>query len=147
MSGFDSIRDFSSHICPSLVQPIIPMRNRVHEAIASDQVVFAAFLSNANLRMVDAVIRRVEVDDGEGEKILFGPAAAFIDYEHAPLTTREVEDLVIYLHSVLVENIEESPQGSDIQGLSADLLDTLRRRNLSASSLAAYERTWTRFLA
>jgi site-specific recombinase XerD len=48
---------------------------------------------------------------------------------------------------VLVENIEESPQGSDIQGLSADLIEAARRRNLSANSLAAYERTWTRFLA
>jgi site-specific recombinase XerD len=48
---------------------------------------------------------------------------------------------------VLVENIEDSPQGSDIQGLSADLIDAARRRNLSANSLAAYERTWTRFLA
>jgi hypothetical protein len=44
MSSFGSIRDFSSHICPSLVEPIISMRNRVHEAIANDQVVFAAFL-------------------------------------------------------------------------------------------------------
>jgi hypothetical protein len=48
---------------------------------------------------------------------------------------------------VLVENIEDSPQGSDIQGLSADLIEAARRRNLSANSLAAYERTWTRFLA
>ena len=45
------------------------------------------------------------------------------------------------------ENIEESPQGSDIQGLSADLIEAARRRNLSVNSLAAYERTWTRFLA
>jgi hypothetical protein len=48
---------------------------------------------------------------------------------------------------VLVENIEDHPQGSDIQGLSADLLEAARRRNLSANSRAAYERTWTRFLA
>jgi hypothetical protein len=48
---------------------------------------------------------------------------------------------------VLVENIEDSPQGSDIQGLSADLLEAARRRNLSTNSLAAYERSWTRFLA
>ena len=40
-----------------------------------------------------------------------------------------------------------APQGSDIQGLSADLLEAARRRNLSGNSLAAYERTWTRFLA
>src|SRR5262245_8815859 len=99
MSSFGSIRNFSSHFCPSRVQPIIPERNRVHEAISNDQVVFAAFLSNANLRMVDAVIRTAEVDDGKGRKFPFGPAAAFIDYEHAPFTTREVEDLVIYLHA------------------------------------------------
>jgi hypothetical protein len=49
--------------------------------------------------------------------------------------------------SVLVEIEEDRPQGSDIQGLSADLLEAARRRNLSANSLAAYERTWTRFLA
>ena len=48
---------------------------------------------------------------------------------------------------MLAENIEDSPKGSDIQGLSADLLEAARRRNLSANSLAAYERTWTRFLA
>jgi site-specific recombinase XerD len=48
---------------------------------------------------------------------------------------------------VLVENIEGGLQGSDIQGLSADLIEAARRRNLSANSLAAYERTWTRFLA
>jgi hypothetical protein len=48
---------------------------------------------------------------------------------------------------VLVENIENSPQGSDIQGLSVDLLEAARRRNLSANSLAAYERTWRAFLA
>ena len=35
----------------------------------------------------------------------------------------------------------------DIQGLWADLIEAARRRNLSANSLAAYERTWTRFLA
>jgi 2-keto-3-deoxy-L-rhamnonate aldolase RhmA len=49
--------------------------------------------------MVEAVIRTAEIDDGKGGKIRFGPAAAFIDYEHAPFTTREVEDLVIYLHA------------------------------------------------
>jgi integrase len=38
-------------------------------------------------------------------------------------------------------------QGSDTQGLSADLLEAARRRNLSANSLVAYERTWGRFLA
>jgi hypothetical protein len=43
---------------------------------------------------------------------------------------------------LLGENIEDSPKGSDIQGLSADLLEAARRRNLSANSLAAYERTW-----
>jgi hypothetical protein len=48
---------------------------------------------------------------------------------------------------VLGENEEAGPLGSDIQGLSADLLEAARRRNLSANSLAAYERTWTRFLA
>ena len=48
---------------------------------------------------------------------------------------------------MLVENIQDRPQGSDIQGLSADLLEAARRRNLSLNSLAAYERTWTRFLA
>jgi len=48
---------------------------------------------------------------------------------------------------VLGENIEDRPQGSDIQELSADLLEAARRRNLSLNSLAAYERTWTRFLA
>jgi hypothetical protein len=46
-----------------------------------------------------------------------------------------------------VGNQEGGLQGSDIQGLSADLLEAARRRNLSANSLAAYERTWTRFLA
>jgi 4-hydroxy-2-oxoheptanedioate aldolase len=90
---------FTSHICESPVHPVIPARNSVHEAIAKNQVVFAAFLSTANLRMVEAVIRPAEVDDGKGGKILFGPVAAFIDFEHAPLTTREVEDLVIYLHA------------------------------------------------
>ena len=47
---------------------------------------------------------------------------------------------------MLVENIEDRPQGSDIQGLSADLLEAARRRNISGNSLAAYERTWTRFI-
>ena len=44
-------------------------------------------------------------------------------------------------------NIEDGLQGSDIQGLSADLLEAARRRNLSAKSLAAYERTWRALLA
>jgi hypothetical protein len=44
---------------------------------------------------------------------------------------------------VLGENQEDGPLGN---GLSADLLEAARRRNLSANSLAAYERTWTRFL-
>ena len=48
---------------------------------------------------------------------------------------------------MLVENKEDRPQGSDIQGVSADLLEAARRRNLSANSLAAYERIWIRFLA
>ena len=48
---------------------------------------------------------------------------------------------------MLVENIEDRPQGSDVHELSADLLEAARRRNLSKNSLAAYERTWTRFLA
>jgi hypothetical protein len=41
---------------------------------------------------------------------------------------------------VLGENQEGGLQGSDIQGLSADLLEAARPRNLSANSLAAYER-------
>jgi integrase len=48
---------------------------------------------------------------------------------------------------VVVENEEEGPKGSDSGGLLADLLEGARRRNLSANSLAAYERTWRRFLA
>jgi integrase len=48
---------------------------------------------------------------------------------------------------VLVGNQEAGPSGSDSGGLFADLLEGARRRNLSANSLAAYERTWTRFLA
>jgi hypothetical protein len=40
-----------------------------------------------------------------------------------------------------------APRGSDTQGLLADLLEGPRRRNLSANSLAAYERTWRTFLA
>jgi integrase len=46
-----------------------------------------------------------------------------------------------------VENEEAGPSGSDSGGLLADLLEGARRRNLSVNSLAAYERTWTRFLA
>jgi hypothetical protein len=49
--------------------------------------------------------------------------------------------------SVLVGNREARPSGSDSGGLLADLLEGARRRDLSANSLAAYERTWTRFLA
>ena len=45
---------------------------------------------------------------------------------------------------LLVGNQEGGLQGSDIQGLSVDLLEAARRRNLSGNSLAAYERTWTR---
>ena len=48
---------------------------------------------------------------------------------------------------MLVGNREAGPSGSDSGGLLADLLEGARRRNLSANSLAAYERTWTRFLA
>jgi site-specific recombinase XerD len=48
---------------------------------------------------------------------------------------------------VVGENDELEPSGSDIGGLLADLLDGARRRNLSANSLAAYERTWKAFLA
>jgi integrase len=46
-----------------------------------------------------------------------------------------------------VGNKEGEPLGSDIQGLSADLLEAARRRNLSGNSRTAYERIWTRFLA
>ena len=42
-------------------------------------------------------------------------------------------------------NEEAEPKGSDFAGLLADLLEGARRRNLSANSLAAYERTWTKF--
>jgi hypothetical protein len=45
------------------------------------------------------------------------------------------------------ENEEAEPKGSDFAWLLADLLEGARRRNLSANSLAAYERTWTKFLA
>jgi hypothetical protein len=48
---------------------------------------------------------------------------------------------------VLVENEEAGPTGSDSGGLRADLLESARRRNLSANSLTAYERTWRAFLA
>jgi hypothetical protein len=40
--------------------------------------------------------------------------------------------------SVLVENEEAGPTGSDSGGLLADLLESARRRNLSANSLTAY---------
>ena len=48
---------------------------------------------------------------------------------------------------MLGQNDELKPSGSDIGGLLADLLEGARRRNLSANSLAAYERTWRAFLA
>jgi len=41
----------------------------------------------------------------------------------------------------LGENIEAGPSGSDLGGLLADLFEGARRRNLSANSLGAYERT------
>jgi hypothetical protein len=47
---------------------------------------------------------------------------------------------------VLGENEEPKPSGSDIGGLLADLVEGARQRNLSANSLAAYERTWRAFL-
>jgi hypothetical protein len=53
----------------------------------------------------------------------------------------------LYLFAGIGKKPQDGPQGGDIQGLSADLLEAARRRNLSANSLAAYERTWTRFLA
>jgi hypothetical protein len=46
-----------------------------------------------------------------------------------------------------VGNEEADPKGSDLTGLLADLLEGARRRNLSANSLAAHERTWRTFLA
>ena len=48
---------------------------------------------------------------------------------------------------MLGENEEFEPSGSDVGGLWADLVEGARRRNLSANSLAAYERTWRAFLA
>ena len=42
---------------------------------------------------------------------------------------------------------QAGPLGSDSGGLLADLLEGARRRNLSANSLAVYERTWRRFFA
>ena len=48
---------------------------------------------------------------------------------------------------MLVGNIEAGLSGSDSGGLLADLVEGARRRNLSANSLAAYERTWRAFLA
>ena len=46
---------------------------------------------------------------------------------------------------MLGENEEAEPKGSDLAGRLADLLEGARWRNLSANSLAAYERTWTKF--
>ena len=43
--------------------------------------------------------------------------------------------------------MKKRQSGSDLGGLLADLLEGARRRNLSANSLAAYERTWRVFLA
>ena len=48
---------------------------------------------------------------------------------------------------MLAENEETALSRSDLGGLLADLLEGARRRNLSANSLAAYERTWRTFLA
>jgi integrase len=48
---------------------------------------------------------------------------------------------------VLGENEAGKPSGSDVGGLLADLVEGARRRNLSANSLLAYERTWKAFLA
>ena len=49
--------------------------------------------------------------------------------------------------SVLAGNEEAGPSGADSGRLLEDLLEGSRRRNLTVNSLAAYERTWTRFLA
>lgn len=62
---FDSIWDSAAISAPSRVQPIVFERNTVREAIANDNIVFASFLSNANLRMENTVIGEVEVDDGD----------------------------------------------------------------------------------
>jgi site-specific recombinase XerD len=48
---------------------------------------------------------------------------------------------------VLGENEEAGPSESDLAGLLADPLEGAGRRRLSANSLAAYERTWSAFLA
>jgi integrase len=48
---------------------------------------------------------------------------------------------------MLVGNQEAGPSGSDSGGLLVDLVEGARRRNLSANSLAAYERTWRALLA
>ena len=50
-------------------------------------------------------------------------------------------------HSVLAENQQAGPSGSDSGELLEGLLEGARRRNLSNNSLTAYERTWTKFLA
>ena len=48
---------------------------------------------------------------------------------------------------MLGENADAIPSGSDIGGLLTDLVEGAGRRNLSANSLVAYERTWRAFLA
>jgi hypothetical protein len=48
---------------------------------------------------------------------------------------------------VLGENDEAALSGSNLGGLLADLLEGARRRSLSENSLAAYDRTWSAFLA
>jgi hypothetical protein len=49
--------------------------------------------------------------------------------------------------SVLVENEEAEPKGSDLGGLLADLLEGAPPTEPVSHSLVAYERTWKAFLA
>ena len=76
---------------PSPVRPVIPPANPIHLAIKSNKALFMPFLSTGSLRIAEACT--LPAQDNKG------PAGIWIETEHSPLTTREVEDLVIFCHA------------------------------------------------
>lgn len=102
---------FSRHLDESPVRPVIPLTNPIHDAIRTGKIVLLPFITTGSLRVAEAATLPAIIPEmsspvvqgnsptGETAGRRLGANGIWIEFEHSPLTMREVEDLILFAHA------------------------------------------------
>jgi 2-keto-3-deoxy-L-rhamnonate aldolase RhmA len=99
-STSDPHKFLSQHLEESPVRPVIPAFNPIHAAISQGKIILLPFLTTGSLRIAEAATLPSAMSDSSlpGGSRRLGANGIWIEFEHSPLTLREVEDLVMFAH-------------------------------------------------